>query len=603
MLFVMFTACHRENPRPFPVGRLLLCAAIWGLGYAVGQASLSPAEEPAGHSYRLAFTAKQPTEVRSGPGRGYYLTCRLQHGTPVQVYQIRPDGWCAIRPPEGSFSWVRANYVRLGEDGLGEITFEGVEAWVGSQLGPDRDYCQVRLRRGELVEVLGTEDEGGLTGPSESRRSVWVKIAPPAGEFRWIHQHDLQWAEVQKTLVQDADGRPIHPDPDRLQSDAVTAAAVSPLVADAAGKKEGSSASRFQPGEAAPPKVAAALGTSGQLPSPVSRSEATALAVEAEGATSIRGTALQADDKTSRQTAQQPPEQKEPFLSRGGWRTVRRRSDGSAASSSPAGTGVSGMRDQMARPLSNFPEAADLASRSSAWTRTGGQAPSPVDAWADPLSQNTWLLDPKKPFQSQLDDLNLRLAQTLLKDPPAWELEPLEIAADQLLKTAQTAVQRGHVRILLRRIEQARDIKGRYENLYSVYVDAAEGISTPSSSSSGPESFAPIESGVSSSASAGGRPLGWAPPAAPPQSPADDRYDAVGRLVRVLPAKWGAPRYAVVDEAGNILSFITPAPGVNLEYYLGTRIGVTGTRGYVLEKRAPHVTARHVARLDGPIRR
>src|SRR6266478_506683 len=46
--------------------------------------------------------------LRSGPGKNYYPTDKLDKGTKVEVYRQDPGGWCAIRPPAHSFSWVSA---------------------------------------------------------------------------------------------------------------------------------------------------------------------------------------------------------------------------------------------------------------------------------------------------------------------------------------------------------------------------------------------------------------------------------------------------------------------------------------------------------------
>jgi hypothetical protein len=67
--------------------------------------------------------------------------------------------------------------------------------------------------------------------------------------------------------------------------------------------------------------------------------------------------------------------------------------------------------------------------------------------------------------------------------------------------------------------------------------------------------------------------------------------------------KPGAPRYALLDEAGDVRCYITPAPGVNLQNYVGKQVGVTGTRGYVPEQHASHLMARHITSLDGPLLR
>jgi hypothetical protein len=76
-----------------------------------------------------------------------------------------------------------------------------------------------------------------------------------------------------------------------------------------------------------------------------------------------------------------------------------------------------------------------------------------------------------------------------------------------------------------------------------------------------------------------------------------ERFDGAGELIRVVSPKLGAPRYALVDALGEVRCYVTPAPGVNLRYYLGRQVGVTGTRGYMPEQRARHVMAQHVSML------
>ena len=77
----------------------------------------------------------------------------------------------------------------------------------------------------------------------------------------------------------------------------------------------------------------------------------------------------------------------------------------------------------------------------------------------------------------------------------------------------------------------------------------------------------------------------------------------MGQLTQVVSPKLGAPRYALVDEAGDVRCYVTPAPGVNLQNYVGRQVGVTGTRGYMPEQHASHIMARHVTPLEGSMLR
>jgi SH3-like domain-containing protein len=129
-----------------------------------------------------AYVASDGVTLRSGPGSQYYPCDRLSAGAPVEVYRHDPGGWCAIRPPEGSFSWIAGRYLRLTEPGLAVVEQSRVPARVGTRFSSVRDVIQVRLNVGESVEIVGeSEIERGESRPE------WFKVAPPAGEFRWIH--------------------------------------------------------------------------------------------------------------------------------------------------------------------------------------------------------------------------------------------------------------------------------------------------------------------------------------------------------------------------------------------------------------------------------
>src|SRR5262245_22369192 len=124
--------------------------------------------------------------IRSDPGDEFYVTDTLPEGQTVEVYRHRHNGWCAIRPTEGSFSWVFGPHLHLLDDSLAEIDKPDVASRIGSRLGRQRNAVQVRLKKGEVVQVLEETEEGG---------QKWYKIAPPAGEFRWIHSSCLRRAD------------------------------------------------------------------------------------------------------------------------------------------------------------------------------------------------------------------------------------------------------------------------------------------------------------------------------------------------------------------------------------------------------------------------
>lgn len=128
-----------------------------------------------------AYVVSEDVYVRSGPGKNYYPTQKLKVGQEVEVHRHDPGGWYAIKPPEGSFTWVSGRYLQKKGKGLAVVTGDRVGARVGSQLSDIRDVIQVRLERGEVVEIL--EEKQFASG---SEAGMWYKIAPPSGEFRWV---------------------------------------------------------------------------------------------------------------------------------------------------------------------------------------------------------------------------------------------------------------------------------------------------------------------------------------------------------------------------------------------------------------------------------
>lgn len=136
------------------------------------------------------IVSSETADVLSGPGKNHYATDRIPRGTKVDVYRYDPGGFCAIRPPKGSFSLVLASAVKTTADpGVVEVTKSSAKAWVGSRLPGDfKPMWQVRLERGELLNVIRKVEIGSAFGGDPE---FWYQVEPPRGEFRWINKSDL----------------------------------------------------------------------------------------------------------------------------------------------------------------------------------------------------------------------------------------------------------------------------------------------------------------------------------------------------------------------------------------------------------------------------
>ncbi len=158
---------------------------------------MAPAAED--FPYTAAITAED-VYVRSGPGANYYPTDKLQRGDTVEVYRHDPGGWCAIRPPKNSFSWIAAQKLTAAGNELAAANEDRVVVRVGSTFSDIREVIQVRLDKGERVEVMSPP-------PGDDPMSGWYKIAPPAGEFRWISaKFILRRETIDGSGERDADG-------------------------------------------------------------------------------------------------------------------------------------------------------------------------------------------------------------------------------------------------------------------------------------------------------------------------------------------------------------------------------------------------------------
>lgn len=133
----------------------------------------------------VAYVSPAKATLRSGPGESFYATENLSRGFQVEIY-AHENEFAAIRPPKSSFSWTPAADVRVVSAGIAEVIEDGAVAWVGSSVDqPAEPRYQVELRRGERLQILGEKRI------KEGDASVWYKIAPPAGEFRWVRLAEL----------------------------------------------------------------------------------------------------------------------------------------------------------------------------------------------------------------------------------------------------------------------------------------------------------------------------------------------------------------------------------------------------------------------------
>ncbi len=152
------------------------------------------------------YVSAEQGMLYSGPGEDFYPTGKIDQNSSLEVYLQAPGDWLGVRPPKGSFSWVQAADAYLLPGGrMIEVTNPAAVSWIGTELGAAKQYrWQVKLTPGEQLGVVGEQTTRGEDG----KEVLWYKIAPPAGEFRWIQATSVRTQPVSTTRQAPATGEP-----------------------------------------------------------------------------------------------------------------------------------------------------------------------------------------------------------------------------------------------------------------------------------------------------------------------------------------------------------------------------------------------------------
>jgi uncharacterized protein YgiM (DUF1202 family) len=194
------TLCSVRVPTLVLALVLLLTVAGWAQdpntssAGRVGLPTDAAARNAANESY-VAEVLGNDVFIRSGAGTNFYQCGKLYAGDRVQVIKTQ-QGWSAIVPPPGCFSWISMQYVsiNLQNPTMGIVTGDNVGVYTGSDFVEPMHSTskQVVLNRGQTVKLLGEEKDD------------YYKIAPPQGAYLWVSSRYLQSSnKAPGTLVAD----------------------------------------------------------------------------------------------------------------------------------------------------------------------------------------------------------------------------------------------------------------------------------------------------------------------------------------------------------------------------------------------------------------
>lgn len=493
-----------------------LCAStqfIWWLPLAFALA-VSPALPV--HAEQFPYTAviDAPTAIHAGPGEQYYKTDKLDSGAKVEVYRHDQDGWCAIRPPAGNFSWIAAEHLEITDNpAVARVINVPVKTRIGSKFSNAHDVEYISLQRGEIVELLGSQ----MLRDSPAEQPIrWFKVAPPSGEFRWVHSSQMR-----------------------------SAADVSnqPVVIET-----------FD------------LPASGDSPESV------------KVATPHEQVSTGFIDSSSVQTVSYEEE------------TVAERKTAIITS----------------QPEEDFGDNAADTTHVNAVTWEAVAAPNNLLSAPEPRS-----------FYDQYNALNVMLSRAVLEDVNKWRLDKLLEQTSLLRDQAQTPDETAITQALLEKIEEFQSLQQRSRELNAPQAQvrsvgaqekaapesllpellAAEAIQledpdTDDAVPTGPEMPQRTSSTKSSKNTMVGSSLSRS------NEINNDPFDATGVLIAVQSRRKDLPRYALTNEKGQIIKFVTSKDGASLAHLVNQHVGVLGQLGYLRKFNQAHVVADRVVKLQ-----
>ncbi|TWT91511.1 SH3 domain-containing protein [Stieleria varia] len=564
----------------------------------------------------VVFVAHDSAYTRCGPGSDYYRTDPLRHGQELDVYVETADGWLGVRPPENSFCWIPASATQSNSNGdTATIVEDKSVAWIGTHLGRARQYqWQVQLSKGESVTIIGKSERDGPDGPQ-----TWYRIVPPSGEFRWIHQDQIvhsseelvaslqRIAEKGKTqTVKESNDRPkvaaydrgpaelpiaeIQPASVSSETDSFQAkVSRSELSDDASSRRSADSESRSTSG-----LTIAEIPTLAPAPMPSRPTSASAAPTEVIGS-GVDQTSL----TQPLSAAPTPAPVLSPLANVNLPAPVRDAVDAAARFVGQPRLFEIGNENSVA------PHGSEIATNNN-WTPASPRMPASLIPASSPqqYAQVTNHTEPPRPTSvpqrtrtvaqenivrvedairgADLDQLQLVFSRLMAEAASAEEVAPVAREVSRMVNGGDPA-QANRAREVAERITRYQLVAARRDGNTVILPSnpAMNLVPTPQVPSNNSSGNVQLMSATST------------PAIVPINDTAAERVprvgEATGYLVQVYSSRANSPPYALTDESGATLTYVTPYPGVNLRPHLNSEITVRGNQGYLQGVNTPHV--------------
>jgi hypothetical protein len=173
-------------------------------------------------------------------------------------------------------------------------------------------------------------------------------------------------------------------------------------------------------------------------------------------------------------------------------------------------------------------------------------------------------------FNQRLGELQLELSRLVVQPPEKWQLQQLSDDVAELIDRGSSTLHRARGGRFQEQIDEFADLQSRF-----VMLNQSDELPV------GTGTVVDDDSTRSASADLDSAPL----------------FDGTGWLLPVHSSKHNAPPFALLDEEGRILQFVSPAPGLNLHRFLRKEIGIFGQKSAHSRFEKPHLVADRVVDL------
>lgn len=188
----------------------------------------------------------------------------------------------------------------------------------------------------------------------------------------------------------------------------------------------------------------------------------------------------------------------------------------------------------------------------------------------------------------QLDAIDQQFREMIRLDPSLWNLDSVE---SQYIQLDNDVEKESMTNLVAKR----KDAVNRYRKTYNEYLDFFK-LSAQTKSrdaqlrGQGTESANPVRQAFPPPSGASQAPVTSRPTA--PQSPASPTFDGAGIVQKMAQTFPGGPQFVLITPEGRMLSFLQPAPGVDLNRHVGQSRGITGQRVHRNDWNADVITVR-----------